>query len=137
MSFCVITDAFRRAAASNLWLLFIAAFTLLAGCEEKKPVEKPQRETDVSAADLKVPENVPPPVETQPYDEGFAAGTNAGELAGKVRTARTQPKSPTADELDVLALEAAGANPDRGPKWQRGFVSGYRDGFGRTAKGIR
>lgn len=118
-------------------ILATAAAIGLVACDEKKPVEKVPPAKIISAVDLKPPANVPPPVETQPYEDGFAAGTNAGEIAGKIKPARGPAKLPTPEEIEVIALETAGANPDRGPKWQRGFVSGYRDGFSRTAKGIR
>ena len=121
----------------KLTSIFAITTFFFVACEEKKPVAKVVPEKAVSAADLKPPENVPPPVETQPYEDGFASGITAGELAGKTRVARTAPKLPKDSDIDVLALDAAGADPDRGQKWQRGFVSGYRDGFSRTAKGIR
>ena len=117
--------------------LLAAASVLLVACDEKKPVAKTAPEKAVSAADLKPPQNLPPPVETQPYEDGFAAGTTAGELAGKAKPTRPARKPLAEADLEVLALEAAGSHPDRGAKWQRGFVSGYRGGFDRTARGIR
>ena len=119
------------------------AFTLavivaiFAGCGEKKPPQPKEPPQLMSANDLKPPENAPPPVETQPYEDGFRDGQNAGELAAKNRPAHTKRKQPEQNELEVLALEAAGANPDRGAKWQRGYVSGYRDGFERITTGRR
>lgn len=117
----------------------LCALFFTAGCDEKKPptIEKKSSEL-ISAADLKPPENAPPPVETQPFEDGFSAGTKAGEAAGKIHGAlkRSQSKA-TQPDPEVIALEAAGANPERGAKWQRGFVAGYRDGFDRAAKGIR
>ena len=116
---------------------FIALAALLSGCGEKKappPKAPPQL---ISANDLKPPENVPPPVETQPFEDGFRDGQTAGELAGKKRTPPTKSKQPEQHELEVLALEAAGANPDRGAKWQRGYISGFRDGFERVTTGRR
>lgn len=120
----------------NIHFCFLAASLIVAGCGEKKVKPAPQPQF-TSAADIKVPENVPPPVETQPFEDGFAAGTKAGEAAGRVRAGHAPRKLPPDSELEVLALEVAGTNLDRGPKWQRGFVSGYRDGFERVAKGIR
>lgn len=116
-------------------LVLFAATFLLAACGEKKPA--PKAPELISAADLMPPENVPPPVETQPFEDGFATGTTAGEKAGHIRVARKPSTTPSEADLEVLALEAAGANPDRGAKWQRGFITGYRDGFERIARGIR
>jgi hypothetical protein len=115
----------------------ISAAFLAASCGEKKQPAAPKPPQEISAIDLKPPENPPPPVETKPYEDGFAAGVKAGEAAGKARTRKAASKIPSEQEIEVEALEAAGTNPDRGAKWQRGFVSGYRDGFGRAAMGIR
>ena len=115
----------------------IAAILLLASCGEKKspqPKEPPQL---ISANDLKPPENAPPPVETQPFEDGFRDGQTAGELAGKKRVPNAKRKVPEQQELEVLALEAAGANPERGAKWQRGFVSGFVAGFEFVTTGRR
>ena len=125
-----------RIVKKDIRFCFLAAALVAAGCGEKKVKPVPQPHF-TSAADLKVPENVPPPVETQPFEDGFAAGTKAGETAGRVRAGHAPRKLPPDSELEVLALEVAGTNLDRGPKWQRGFVSGYREGFERVAKGIR
>lgn len=118
-------------------LTLFAATVLLGACGEKKPASPPKAPELISAADLMPPENVPPPVETQPFEDGFATGNTAGEKAGHIRVARKPPKTPSEADLEVLALEAAGANPDRGAKWQRGFITGYRDGFERIARGLR
>lgn len=115
----------------------IAGALVLASCGEKKTAPKAKAPEQISAKDLSPPENAPPPVETQPYEDGFAAGTAAGEKAGRIRIGRAIPKSPTESDAQVSALEAAGTDADRGPKWQRGFTSGYIDGFNRVAKGIR
>jgi len=75
---------------------------------------------------------------TAPYDAGYRAGDLAGEAAAKAfREANPRQKliPPTANEEAVLALEAAGNDPERGPKWQRGYAAGYRDGFMRAAEG--
>lgn len=119
-------------------LTALACLPLFAACDKKKtPAAQPQPPQFTSAADLKLPEYVPPPVETQPFEDGFREGQKAGELAGKKHTPRVAPKLPEDAALAVLALEAAGANPERGPKWQRGFISGYRDGFEHVAIGLR
>ncbi len=119
-------------------LTALSCLTLLVACDKKKaPTVQPQPPQFTSAADLKLPEYVPPPVETQPFEDGFREGQKAGELAGKKHIPRVAPKLPDESTLAVLALEAAGANPDRGPKWQRGFISGYRDGFEHVAIGLR
>lgn len=119
------------------YAVLIAGALILAGCGEKRPPPKAKTPEQISARDLVPPENAPPPVETQPYEDGFEAGTSAGEKAGRIRTGRMSPKSPTESDARILALEAAGTDPDRGAKWQRGYTSGYIDGFNRVAKGIR
>ena len=115
----------------------VAVVLFLAGCGEKKAQPKAIPPEQISAKDLTPPENAPPPVETQPYEDGFAAGTAAGERAARIRKGRMIPKSPTESYAQVLALEAAGTDPDRGAKWQRGYTSGYVAAFNRVAKGIR
>lgn len=117
--------------------ILAACAALLAACGEKKATQPKEPSQFTSAADLKPPENAPPPVETQPFEDGFRDGQAAGELAGKKRTAHVKLKQPEQSELEVIALDAAGANPDRGAKWQRGFISGYRDGFERVTTGRR
>ena len=87
---------------------------------------------------IPVPKTSSPPVLTAPYDAGYRAGDLAGEAAVKaLREAnpRQKPTPPTANEETVLALKAAGNDPERGAKWQRGYAAGYRDGFTRAAEG--
>ena len=75
-------------------------------------------------------------METKPFEGGYDVGVIAGETAAKVRDPahpKERPKLPAEDELGVLALDAAGADPKRAEKWQRGFVSGFKDGFARIA----
>ena len=108
--------------------------TLLIACEKPKP-PAPQKKIE-SFADIETPRNAPPPVETKPFEGGYDAGVIAGEAAAKVRDPahpKERPKLPAEDELGVLALDAAGADPKRAEKWQRGFVSGFKDGFARIA----
>lgn len=115
--------------------LLISA-TLLAACEKPAP-PAPQKKVE-SIADIEKPRDAPPPVETKPFEEGYDAGVAAGEAAAKVRDPahpKVRPKLPAENELSVLALDAAGADPARAQKWQRGFVSGFKDSFARIAEG--
>lgn len=108
--------------------------TLLVACGKPKP-PAPQKKIE-SVTDIETPRDVPPPVETKPFESGYDAGVIAGEAAAKVRDPahpRERPKHPTEDELSVLALDAAGADSTRAEKWQRGFISGFKDGFAHIA----
>lgn len=71
-----------------------------------------------------------PPVLTRPYEEGYAAGFVAGKADGKPRA-----DLPEEDQVDIRATEAAGSHPDRNLKWQRGWASGYMDGFRKSSEG--
>ena len=118
--------------------LSILAVLALAACHrEAKPV--PPRKVE-SINDIPLPKNVSPPVQAKSYDEGYKAGDLAGEAFAKAEHARApkrRPELPANEQLDVLALEAAGTDTEKGQKWQRGFVAGYRDGFVRVAEGKR
>ncbi len=118
---------------------FILAITFagLAGCDDSTPAPMKKAAEPEGVAALKVPENVPPPVDTQPYEDGFAAGGKAGEADALARKQRKEKRTVTDEEIAVFALEAAGANPDRGAKWQQGFIAGYRYDFERVMKGLR
>lgn len=118
---------------------FILAITILGltGCDDPKPAPVKKAAEPEGVAALKVPQNVPPPVETQPYDDGFTAGGKAGEADALAKKHRREKHDPTDEEIAVIALEAAGANPDRGAKWQQGFIAGYRYDFERVMKGLR
>jgi hypothetical protein len=72
-------------------------------------------------------------VDSVPYEDGYQTGMNAGEAAARTHPPRA--KTPPAEEIEVLALDAAGKDAARGPRWQRGYASGYRDGFERIAQG--
>lgn len=122
---------------TTVTLIIFVAFSVLAGCDDPKPAAEKKAEEPAGVAALKVPEHVPPPVETQPYEDGFAAGGKAGEADARSRKGRGSKTMPGDEEIAVLALEAAGTNPDRGPKWQQGFVAGYKYDFERIAKGLR
>ena len=115
-------------------IAFLIFATLLAACDKPKPPTTPKKVESV--ADIETPRDAPPPVETKPFEVGYDAGVTAGEAAAKVRDPqhpKVHPKLPSEDELSVFALDAAGADPTRGSKWQRGFVSGYKDGFAHIA----
>ena len=114
-------------------IAFLIFATLLIACEKPKPA--PQKKVQ-SVADIEPPHDVPPPVETKPFEEGYDVGVAAGEAVAKARDPqhpKLRPKLPNEDELSVLALDAAGADPTRAQKWQRGFVSGFKDGFAHIA----
>ncbi len=107
---------------------------LLIACDKPKPPPAIKKTETVS--DIETPRNVPPAVETKPFETGYDAGEVAGEAAAKAHDPahpKARPKLPTEDELGVLALDAAGADPGHGEKWQRGFISGFKDGFARIA----
>ena len=115
-------------------IAFLIFATLLIACEKPKS-PTPQKKIE-SVADIESPRDAPPPVETKPFENGYDAGVTAGEAAAKVRDPahpKERPKLPTEDELSVLALDAAGADTTRAEKWQRGFVSGFKDGFAHIA----
>jgi hypothetical protein len=118
--------------------IVVLTLTVLSGCDDSKPVVEKKPQEPIGVAALKVPEYVPPPVETQPYEDGYAAGGKAGEADARSRKGRgTKKPTPSDDEIAVLALEAAGSNPERGPKWQQGFIAGYKYDFERITKGLR
>lgn len=119
-------------------IFVVLALVVLSGCDEPKPSVEKEPAEPVGVAALKVPDYVPPPVETQPYEDGYAQGGKAGEADARSRKGRgTKKITPTDEEIAVLALEAAGANPNRGPKWQQGFTAGYKYDFERVTKGLR
>jgi hypothetical protein len=114
-----------------LGLLFV-----FNACERSPAPATPAGPSGVDA--IPAPRSASPPILTAQYDAGYRAGDLAGEAAGKeFREAnrRQKPTPPTPNEEAVLALEAAGRDPERGPKWQRGYAAGYRDGFARAAEG--
>ena len=122
----------------NLVLILLAFAGILAGCDRsEKPKPPPKIE---SVNDIPVPKNVGPPVQANLYDQGYKTGDLDGEVAAKSLKAgapKHKPTLPTNEELDVLALKAAGTNTERGEKWQRGYAAGYREGFVRIAEGKR
>jgi hypothetical protein len=65
-----------------------------------------------------------PPVQTRPFEDGYELGYKAGQA--EVRPHRPMPTEETAD---VKSLGAAGNDPDRNPKWQHGWASGYLDAY--------
>lgn len=94
------------------------------GCEQRNPsapaTPKPGPPPVVKVA----------PVLTRPYEDGYAAGLEAGKADGKPRA-----KLPPEEEIDIRSVEAAGAHEDRGLKWQRGWSAGYMDGFRQVSEG--
>lgn len=116
-------------------VLAIPAF-IFAACDPPKPQSpKPGPQ---GVADIPSPVNVPPPVDSVPFEDGYKAGDRAGTADAKADARpRKKRELPPDEQLAVIALEKAGSDPARGPKWQRGFVSGYRDGFSRVVEGKR
>lgn len=116
-------------------LTTVAVLALLAACD-KPPAPQPEPPKALpSVQDIEPPKNVGPPVDSANYDEGYNAGMTAGEAAARAVPLRT--KAPGPDERSVFALEAAGQDPKRGPRWQRGYASGYKDGFERISLGAK
>ncbi len=72
------------------------------------------------------------PVEVVPFEDGYKAGFDVGEKAGEPRA-----KLPSPESIERIAHAEAVKNPDRDPKWERGFVAGYRDGFRKTSTGLK
>lgn len=123
----------------NVTITLVAFLALvLAGCDRSpKPGPPPKIE---SVNDIPVPRNVGPPVQANLYDQGYKLGDLDGEVAAKALKAskpKHKPTVPADEELDVVALKAAGTNAERGEKWQRGYAAGYREGFVRIAEGKR
>lgn len=111
-------------------VLFAMAALCVAACDAPKNAEPPPPPRPPSVMDIPSPVNVPPPVDSVPFEDGYVAGEPAGRAAAKAdprpRKERTLPDK---NQLAVIALEAAGADPAKGPKWQRGYISGFTDGF--------
>jgi hypothetical protein len=114
------------------WAATLLAALLLGACDKPAPQPPPQKKV-LSVDDIESPREAPPVVDSQNYEQGYTAGEQAGEAAARAQAPRT--KAPKPDDLAVLALEAAGSDTTRGPRWQRGFASGYRDGFDRISSG--
>lgn len=114
------------------WAVALLAALLLGACDKPAP-PPPSPKKVLSVDDLESPQEAPPVVDSQNYEQGYTAGETAGEASARTQPPRT--KSPKPDDLAVLALEAAGNDATRGPRWQRGFASGYRDGFERISSG--
>ncbi len=116
----------------------IAPLTLIAflftACEKPKPTPQPPKKIE-SVADFAVPKDVPPPVETIPFEEGYKAGEAAGTaFAHEPRKPHERIAAPTDDDLAVRALAAAGADPARAAKWQRGWESGFKEAYTRIVE---
>jgi hypothetical protein len=120
-----------------LW--FMIPLVAVIACDRRPPSAPPAPKIE-SVADIPTPRNVSPPVQAKSYDDGYKTGDIAGETAAREQRARApkqRPALPRSDEVDVIALHAAGTDSARGKKWQRGFVAGFRDGFLRAAEGKR
>lgn len=106
----------------GMWTLLFAG-ALLGACEDRKAAVHRNEPPPV----VKVP-----PVETRPFEEGYAAGFAAGKATGRPRA-----KLPETEEVEVLASQEAGSDPQRASKWQRGWVSGYLDGFRQSSGHVK
>ena len=121
-------------------LCLLSVLFAFVSCDREKPATPLSGPKIQSVSEIPVPKNVGPPVQAKPYDDGYKAGDLAGAAAAKSAKAQAPKKrsvSPTPEALDVLALEAAGTDPERAQKWQRGYAAGYHDGFLREAEGLR
>jgi hypothetical protein len=118
-----------RLLSAALWLAFLTA------CNRSSPTPPPAPDDKKvqSVADLEPPKDAGPPVNSVSYEDGYEQGSKAGETAARALPPRS--KTPGEDEINVLALEAAGTDTARGPRWQRGYASGYLDGFERISLG--
>ncbi len=67
------------------------------------------------------------PVQSHPFGDEYAVGLTSGKTAGRPRT----------EAVEALTLQEAGADPKRAAKWQRGWVSGYMDGFCKSSGGVK
>jgi hypothetical protein len=108
-------------------LACLTAF-VFAACDNPPPA--PVRESP--AFPERPPVVVAPPVQTIPYEDGYALGFAKGRTDAK-------PKDPVPlkADADTLATEAAGTDPDHNEKWRSGWSSGYLDGFRQIATGAK
>ncbi len=72
------------------------------------------------------------PVEVVPYEDGYLAGYAMGQKEAKPRD---QPPAP--ESVEPMAHEEGAKDPNRDPKWERGFVAGYMAGFREKALGLK
>jgi hypothetical protein len=108
-------------------LLLAAAFGLV-GCD--KPAPGTAKESPAFAEPP--PVVAVPPVQTIPYEEGYALGFARGR-----ETARRKDPIPPRSEVETLASAASGDEPARNEKWRSGWAAGYLDGFRQTATGAK
>jgi len=108
-------------------LACIAALAL-AACDDPPPA--PVKESP--AFPDRAPVVAAPPVQTIPYEDGYALGFAKGRLDAKPKHA-----VPAKSDADALATEAAGTDSDHNEKWRSGWSSGYLDGFRQIATGAK
>ena len=126
----------RFAAKGTLGSLLAGIILLgLGGCDKPAPPPPPPPPDAKlpGVNDIESPRNDAPIVDAASYDHGYDAGSDAGEKAARKLPLRS--KVPTQEETTVLALEAAGSDATRAERWQRGYATGYRDGFSRITTG--
>ncbi len=70
------------------------------------------------------------PVPTRPFEDGYDAGFAFGKEHAKPKTA-----VPEIAEVEPIAHEQAAGHEERTPRWERGFVEGYRDGYRNVVTG--
>lgn len=106
----------------------LLASLALAACDDPPPASVrespafPERPPVISA----------PPVQTIPFEEGYALGFARGRSDG-----RPKASVPGQAAAEALAVEAAAAEPARAEKWRSGWVAGYLDGFRQVATGAK
>lgn len=112
------------------WLLLGICFVAI-GCKDRPATPPPPKAEPEGVDAIQSPTIAPPPVQALSYEAGYSAGDTDGDAAAQALKTRHSPKPevPSDEQLDVLALKAAGDDPKRGPKWQHGYAEGYRDAF--------
>jgi|GEM_PF-2142549 len=111
-----------------------AVALLLTACEKTPPPPPPSPDSNLpSVNDIESPKADAPVIDAASYDKGYDAGMDAGEAAARKLPPRS--RAPTAEDAKVVALEAAGSDATRAEQWQKGFSSGYREGFSRISTG--
>jgi len=71
-----------------------------------------------------------PPVETRPFEDGYAAGFEFGKIQATPHT-----PMPSEEEARRVAHERSGSQPQPTERWERGFAQGYSDGVRNVVTG--
>lgn len=110
----------KRALALPLAFSLIAL--VFAGCD--KPGEPGEEPTEMKNGH---PVVHLPPVETHPFEDGYKAGYDYGQVHAK-----PHDPIPTEEERNDVARQQSAGQPDR---WERGFAEGYGDGVRNVVTG--